>query len=534
MRNLIICLALTISLVDISKAETLSFNHILEKAKENSFDLKMSTLDINISKTKIKEAKADYYPILSVNYTNQYDRDLANGSSPLTQVGDSTVVNSTKYVNALYAGMQYNLYDFGIRKQKLIIAQKDTSQKEVTYEKNLRDLKLNLADLYTKALLTSRELAVNNELLKLNKTIFSMFEQLYDNGFSRKTDMTEQAIKVATQINKNDELISELNKSLKDLSYYTNEDYSTADRFLNMSEDIKENSESEEEKFYKVHNIEPIKLEVKKSELINELDEKNIPEYKQYQLEIEKKKAELSALKRQNLPQFRFYTNYYFYGTDPNNYFQSFSDMDSRSITFRVTSTVPVFDGLKNQAQRERAKLEIERLNMELSKKIETVRNMYEKAYDETQYANQKLENQANALKITEEKLAMLEKLNDEQLIDKISFLKQKTELIAQQFELEKTIINTENATYKLKVLTDSENMAEEPANNIQPKAEELPPVEEESPAEQISAPITEEIKELPVETPQENNEIINLQADTNTQAAEPSEQPVETLQENE
>jgi len=84
------------------------------------------------------------------------------------------------------------------------------------------------------------------------------------------------------------------------------------------------------------------------------------------------------------------------------------------------------------------------------------VKSVYEKAYEEAIDSNRKLENQANALKLTEEKIAMVEKLNKEQLIDKISYLKQKSDLISQKLELEKTRINSEVAAYKLKILTEA------------------------------------------------------------------------------
>lgn len=445
--SLLIIAGIIIFLIGINtaKAETLTFKSVLEKAVKNSYDLKISQIDVKIAQTEIKEARSEYFPLVSLNYNAQYDKDLTNGTSSLTPVGDSIVSNSTRYMNALSAGLQYNLFDFGVRKKKLDIAKKDKLQKQTIYTQSFRDLKLNLSDAYTKTLLASRELKTNDELLSLNKNLFSMYESLYNSGTARKTDMADQALKVAVLINKIDDLKTELKKNLSDISFYTKENYTTSDKILNLFD--------EEEGFIPVANKLPIKLEIKESDVLNI---ERLPEYKTYQLEIEKKKAELSMLKRQNLPQFRFSTNYYVYGTDKSNYFKTFGDMEDRSLTFRVSSVLPVFDGLKNQSQREKTKLEIERLTLERDKKIESVKNVYEKAYQESIDANQKLENQANALKLTEEKIAMVEKLNKEQLIDKISYLKQKADLISQKFELEKTRINSEEAAYKLRILAEA------------------------------------------------------------------------------
>ena len=57
----------------------------------------------------------------------------------------------------------------------------------------------------------------------------------------------------------------------------------------------------------------------------------------------------------------------------------------------------------------------------------------------------------------------MFERLNKEQLIDKISYLKQKSDLITQKLELEKTRINIENSAYKLRILADLKEVPSQP-----------------------------------------------------------------------
>ena len=345
------------------------------------------------------------------------------------------------------------------------MAKKDKKVKQTEYIKNLRDLKIGLAEAYTKALLANRELTSNEELLALNKMLFSLYENLYTAGTVRKTDLADQAVKVAVLTNKIDDLTTEYKNAFSDLSFYTGENYTTSAKILNLFED--------EEGVVPVNNIEKsaIKLEVSKSDILNI---EKLPEYKEYQLQIEQKKAELSSLKRQNLPQIKFYTNYYFYGTDQGSFFDTFNDMAGKSAAFGLSTSLPVFDGFKNQAQQERAKLEMERLAVERDKKVQSVKTYYEKVYNETKDMPQKLENQATSLKLTEEKIDMLDKLNEQHLIDKISYLKQKSDLITQKFEHEKTKINSEAAAYKISILAESEEEPLPQSNsqekNIKPK----------------------------------------------------------------
>lgn len=519
MRILISILITFLILTNTAKAETLIFKNVLNKAASHSYDLKISEIDIKISDTEIKEAKSDYFPIISVNYNAQYDKDLTDGQSSLTSVGDSIVVNNTRYLNALSAGLQYNLFDFGVRRKKLNIAQKDKQQKQTSYEKNLRNLKLDVSGAYTKALLLNRELDSNEQLLSLNKTLFSMQENLFSSGVTRKTDLTDQALQVAVLINKIDNLKTEFKKALEDISYLTGEKYSVSAKILNLFD--------EEENIVPISLISNIKpntrLEIKEPKDLNAED---ISEYKEYQLEIEKKKAELSILKRQNLPQFKFLTNYYFYGTDKDNYFNSFSDMENRSLNFRVVSSLPVFDGLKNKAQRDKTKLEIERLNLERDKRVESVKSYYQKSYQEAVNANSQLENQEKTLELIDEKISMLERLNNEKLIDKISYLKQKIDLITQKLEYEKTRINCEAAAYRLKVLANSGEMPAKP----QPLPQPVKPVNEEKIKEKEEVKIEDkkikEVKEIKeVKKVKEIKKIEEIRIDSPIPAPNPVEE---------
>lgn len=50
-------------------AEEITYKDTLNAAINNSFDLKMSQLDIGISKAQLKSVRADWYPSLSI-YAN--------------------------------------------------------------------------------------------------------------------------------------------------------------------------------------------------------------------------------------------------------------------------------------------------------------------------------------------------------------------------------------------------------------------------------------------------------------------------------
>lgn len=430
------------------RAETIYFNDILDKAIQKSFDLKIAQFDVDISKAGIKEARSEYFPLISVGFYNSYDKNLEQTNPSINSVGDSVLLGTTRWQNALSLGLQYNLYDFGIRGKKLYIAKQDRTQKEIEYEKNLRNLKIEMVDLYTRALLADKELTSSEELIVLNKELFGMYEDLNTAGTFRKTQVMDQALKVARLINRIDTLRTEIKNVLKDVTSKTGEEYVFNE--LEILDIYSEPESEQEENIEQVSNV--IELEIEENAVLRP---EELPEYRTYQLEIEKKKAELSILQRQRLPNFKFTTSYYFYGSNPDNYFESFNNFKHRSLSFRVASSLPVFDGFKNQAQREKVEFEIKKLEAQRDKQVNTIKNYYEKVLQESNDFELKNENQQYSLKLVKEKLEMLERLQNEKLIDKLTYLTQKTELINQKFELEKLKINNDANKYKLAVLTE-------------------------------------------------------------------------------
>lgn len=451
----IITIFLFVLIASPALAQTLSFDDALSQAIKNSYDLKIAEVDVGISEAGVKEARSEYFPTITLGYNAGYDKDLTDGSSTITPVGDSIILNNTRYQNSASASLQYNLFDFGVRGKKLKIAKKDKTQKETAYLIDMRDLRLRLANIYTDALLNYKEYKTNQELLTLNNELFTMQERLFAAGKAPKTEMVEQALRVARITGKIDSIRNEYQKKLEDLSFYTGQEYNLDDLELVYLEEPEIEPVSlgvSEEDIQDLADNQSPKLEIEAVKT-DFLDLEKLPEYKYYQLEIEKKEAELSILNRQRLPHFKFSTNYYFYGTDKDDYWSTFSDFEDTNLSFRISSTLPVFTGFKNTAQRKKTKLEIEKLKIQRNKKLEELKNYYKKMYQEAADYERVLSNQEKALHLVEEKIAMLDRLDRQKLIDKLTYLEEKAGLTSQKLELEKVKINNNANVYKLYVL---------------------------------------------------------------------------------
>jgi len=457
----LICINLLFNLsIKSVKAECLSYLDILTKSIENSYDLKLSGKDIDISKAALKEARSEYFPTLKTGFNTEYVNDLKNGSGRISSVGGTFIPPNTEFQNMLSVGLNYNLYDFGVRGKKVGIAKKDVSEKKIVYKQTLRELKLNITDLYTQALLIYKEIKIKQDTLLVDTKLFNMKQRLFNAGKISKIDLATEAIKVAKLVDDIDNLKIKFKNSLEDISMYTGEKYSG---------DTVEMLDFDEDNIIPVNNVAPVssnkekifQLQAERKKVVDlpsRFDPKNTEEYHIYQLEIEKKKAELAILERQRLPQFGLYTNYILYGSERSNMADSFGNLSQTNVSFGISSSLPVFDGFKNSAQRQKTKFEIARLEIERDKKVAELVNKYEKTHKTAQFYNLEIQKQEDLLAKVNNKLEMIDKLDKQKLINKTEILSSKEELLSQKLNLEKTITSKISNFKKLQIMSDGVN----------------------------------------------------------------------------
>lgn len=440
-----------------AEAKSLGYFEVLTKAIDNSYDLKMTQKDIDISLSSLKEAKADYYPILKTGFNTEYTNDL-NDQGRVSSVGGTFIPPNTQFQDMFSVGINYNLFDFGVTRKKVGIARKEVFQKKFERKRTLRELKFDITELYTNALLAYKEVKIKRAILDVDTEVFNMNKRLYDAGSISKIDLANDAIKVAKLVSDIDNLENELSSTLTDLSFYTGEKYKISDiDLLDFDENallpVNLQIPTGENQIYQLQAEQKKVLDV-----YPDFDCKKSEEYQIYQLEIEKKKAELEILKKQRLPQFGFYTNYILYGYERSNVGQALKNLEQTNVSFGISSQLPIFDGFKNQAQRRKAELEISRLEIERDKKLAELENKHEKLQQTSIFYNKEISNQQDLLAKVNDKLDMIDKLDEQQLVNKTEVLTNKEELLTQKLELEKSIINKISNIKKLQALTEDLN----------------------------------------------------------------------------
>lgn len=430
MKKLFFLIILSIFCFQKVYAEEINWESVKEQALQNSFDLKISETDIKITDTEILGAKSEYYPKISTYFYSELTKSFDNNNQTV-YIGNEVLYGDSVFQTSLSVGLTYNLYDFGIRGDRLKIAKSDKNSKLAQYDKILRDTEISAIDTYAKSLLLYKQICLLIKTSSLQNELYNDKERLHKAGKIPETSVLSEKIKLAEINNELQKTKNEFEKSLKELSFLTRIDY---EKNTEIKDFIYENIDKQ--------NDLPV------------LDVENIPETKIYDAEIEKKEKELLIAKKQNLPAFNFTTNYYLYGADPNNYFDSYENFKQRGLKFRIITSLPIFDGFKNKSDRDRIKLEILRLKTEKKKKIAEVKYTYEKIRDDAVYGKILHENNLRMKDFLAKNISDFDRLNKQKLIDKDSYLEQKIGLLNKYFEIEKSEITEFVSAYKLDLMT--------------------------------------------------------------------------------
>src|SRR5690606_35199085 len=120
-----------------------------------------------------------YFPQISARLNTERLNDLQKDFGSVVSVGDTVIPAGTRFQNSIGVGLYQKLFDFGARKHKLQMAKADTEARWAEYNQILRDLKIDLIDLYAKALTNYRALVTQQYVLALWQQSYQMKQRLY-------------------------------------------------------------------------------------------------------------------------------------------------------------------------------------------------------------------------------------------------------------------------------------------------------------------------------------------------------------------
>jgi len=412
------------------QAQDLSFAEILEQALVNSYDLKISGLDVEINEQRLAEARAMYFPTLSLRFTNEYLHDLSNDATGTVAVGETIISgNESTYQHSVALSAQYLLYDFGARPLKYRNVQRNVVLAQHAAAQRLIDLKVDVLSLYGTGLQLQKKIETWSVLLIQRKKMYQYTQRLVAAGNQGKLEQGNAAIAVAEALQTCETLRLEMAEVLEKLSYYTGNSYQLADVSF---------------KDFPGTNRPNVMADVG-----------NLPEIKAYDMAIEQKKAEYEIALRQWLPTLTLYSTYYMYGSDPVNYARSLENLEERNATIGVMLNMNLFNGFSDQAKAARLQKELRRLQVEKAKKVAEDEQKIRTLERKNILSEQGLEDW-RAYRVTlEEQGDMGERLAEQQILDRISWLQQKDAQLEKQLTLELAGIERSMSALHLQIMAE-------------------------------------------------------------------------------
>jgi len=411
-------------------AATLNFEHALQSAIDNSYDLKIAKTDIGISKAGVMSARSEYFPTITGRASIERLQGLqGNAAGTVTTINNYVLPYGTRYQDTVGLSMTHTLTDFGVRQRKLQIAKKDVLVKSSIFDQQLRNLKFQVVDSYAKALISYKSLKASEAVLTLTQNVYQMKKRLYQSAAIPKVDMAEEAIALAQALDDIEVNKQRLSENLGELSKVTREDYELDDLEMLSFQDSE------------IENL-PI------------FNEKLAPEAKMYDMQIQQKQFEVEYLKRQYLPQVSMYSYYNFYGYNKDHVSQAITNMGPRTINLGLAVNLPIFDGFKNLAAIKKAELEKQKLILQRDDKLADLKNQAQVWSKQAQAYSFQLKTKATIVNKTQDKMSMLQRLSDQQVIEQSQSVKEHIQRIQRQLQMENSVIQGVAAFKKLQLLS--------------------------------------------------------------------------------
>lgn len=395
----------------------INFDDISKKAQAHSYDIKLADFDLLITKQGIRDARSEYFPKLMAVATTEYTKNFNDyAGSTVTTVGDSFINPYTRFQTLFGITLSYNLFDFGIRRNNLDIAKEDADIKELMIKSQFQDLDLTVIDTYCRLLVTKKQIALNEEVLKLAQKNLEMKERLFEAKELSKTELNDQKVLVQSVMQNISELNSIASESLNWLSFYTGEDYDY--NAIEVSD-------------FKKTDFDPMKNYDYTKSVTWQIQEK----------ELKKRELALRIAKKNYLPKVNAYGRYYVYGSNYSSYNDALEDISPSNFTVGGSITMPVFDGFKTSAAVQRASLDLQRQMIERDKAIAELMNKLSIMRTNLFYLEKQADENEEALAQLKDKEKSLKRLLDKKVISPIELNEAKIELLKQQIEYEKNAV---------------------------------------------------------------------------------------------
>ncbi len=411
----------------------ISYDDVLKKANDHSYDLKIADFNILISKQDVRYARSEYFPKLNAMAGTEYTKNFRDiKESTVMSIGEAFINPYTRYQSIFGITLNYNLFDFGVRKGRMDIAKEDVKLKELQEKEARQELNLNVLDTYSKILVAAKQIDLNSKILELEEKNLEYRTRLYEAKEISSNDYDDSKARVENARKKIFELYGIMTESLNWLSFYTGEQYSgdemSVDEFERPDFDVMKFTDYTKSITWQIH-----------------------------EKELKKKELEVKVAKRNYLPKVNAYGRYYLYGSDHSSYPDAIKGIEPSNITVGGNIVMPVFDGFQNSATVRRAELEYQQLQIERDKAIAQLMTRLATMRSNLVYLDEQVQSSNEIIKELTNKVKSTQRLANKKVATPIELNEANIELLEQTIELEKNKITSVATVKAIQILSEEE-----------------------------------------------------------------------------
>ncbi len=413
-----------------AQAAVLTLEEVLSRSVAASHDVRLSEVDVKLNKNDVLRKRTDYLPNIVAHMNTEYLRDLTNDQTQVAVVNNTIIPNTTRYQTSINVASSWNVIDFGARSKAVLAAKEHLAASKHAIALRQRDVKLSAIDAYSDCLIAFKNVANKARILDYRREVYACKVRLFDAGNIPKLEVSEAAVATSEALTALIHAKYDYVEKLKELSEFTHDIYDT-------------------------NSTEIADFEGAPAAPLDTIALRNTPDYKFFEKELSSKRAELKALERQRYPQIGCYSNFYLYGFNQYRFFQTFKDLRPVTISFGISVNAPIFDQLKNYSERQRKRLEIERLEVERDKKLWELEQNYQQTNQMAKMHKIDADNRSEALAQQSVKAKILGRLADRRLVEKSQELVEKIEIAEQELELLRSQVLLQAHVRKLKTMSE-------------------------------------------------------------------------------
>ncbi|WP_457623037.1 TolC family protein [Persephonella sp.] len=412
---------LLFALSSLSYGERVTYEKLREIMLNNNFDIKLADLDLKIAKNTYRIEKSALYPSLSMNFYNEYIKDLRNAPS---YIDGQYFFSNTGYISSFSIRANYLIYDGGRIKNRINMFYTGIQTAKINRNKLIKELSLKLLEIYYNALINQKKLELSKKIKKKYLAIYKLYKKLYTAGKISREELISSSIELSEIQLEIEKLRIERKRLIKEIN--SNVGYVLDNPYF--------------ESFKKIKPVKEVSYQL-------------LPEVMLYNSKILEKEFQLKYEKSSFYPAVQSFGRYSFSSFDRASLSRSVVGLEPVNWGVGISAQFEIFDGYRRKYTVLKLQEELKKLKLERKKILNELRQEIGLISSEIKEKEQYINDIKNKIKKVQENLYSKKKLYMAGLKTRIDVLKQEIILLREKFNLYKEKQYYLYSVYKLKIL---------------------------------------------------------------------------------